>query len=131
MLAVVAINTAIIPYAQGVGLHLQTRQSCTDDTYRGAKKPWLNRWVKHNSANRTLLTCLLTWALVLKADGSPSEKAGMADGDIILQIDNVELRRIEDLVAHVRKRKVGEPAKILALRDGREYFFEVKLRETP
>jgi S1-C subfamily serine protease len=41
----------------------------------------------------------------------------MVDGDIILKIDNVELRRIEDLVAQVRKRKVGEKVKIFALHD--------------
>ena len=55
----------------------------------------------------------------------------MADGDIILQIDTVELRRIEDLVAEIKKRKVGESVRIFALRNGRKRFFELKLSEAP
>jgi S1-C subfamily serine protease len=51
----------------------------------------------------------------------------MADGDIILQIGRVELRRIEDLVAEVQKRKVGKSVRIFALRNGRKCLFELKL----
>jgi S1-C subfamily serine protease len=55
----------------------------------------------------------------------------MTDGDIILQIDSVELRGIEDLIDQVRKRKVGEAVNIVALREGRQSLFQFKLRETP
>jgi serine protease Do len=65
------------------------------------------------------------------ATGSPAEEAEMADGDIILEIDNVEIRRIEDLVREIHKRKVGDVVRIFALRNGREHFFELKLSETP
>jgi S1-C subfamily serine protease len=65
------------------------------------------------------------------AEGSPADEAGMADGDIILEIDNVETRRIEDLVEEIRKHKVGDVVRILAIRDRREHFFETRLRETP
>jgi S1-C subfamily serine protease len=65
------------------------------------------------------------------AEGSPAEDAGMADEDIILEIDNVETRRIEDLVNEIHKRKVGDKVRIFALRNGREHFFELKLSETP
>ena len=135
---VVAINTAIIPYAQGIGFAIPTNsaKSCTDDilTVGATKKPWLGivglsitlqiaRYYNLPVDHGVLVTKV--------ADSSPAEKAGMADGDIILQIDNVELRRIEDLVAQVRKRKVGEKVKILALHDSKENFFEFKLKETP
>jgi S1-C subfamily serine protease len=63
------------------------------------------------------------------AEGSPAENAGMADGDIILELDNVETRRIEDLVKEIHKRKSGDKVKIFALRNGREHFFELKLSE--
>jgi S1-C subfamily serine protease len=64
------------------------------------------------------------------AEGSPAEDAGMADGDIILEIDNVETRRIEDLVKEIHKRKVGDKVRVFALRNDREHFFELKLSET-
>jgi S1-C subfamily serine protease len=64
-------------------------------------------------------------------DSSPAKDADLIEGDIILKIDNVELHRIEDLVAEIHKRKVGESVRIFALRNGRERFFILKLREAP
>ncbi|MCJ7793712.1 PDZ domain-containing protein [Candidatus Bathyarchaeota archaeon] len=63
------------------------------------------------------------------AEGSPAEAAGMADGDIILEIGDVKTRRIEDLVREIHKRKVGEIVRVFALRNGREHFFELNLSE--
>ena len=135
---VVAINTAIIPYAQGIGfaIPINSAKSCTDDilTEGASKKPWLG--IVGLSITREIARYYRLpvdhGVLVTKvADGSPAEAAGMGDGDIILQIGDVELRRIEDLVAQVHKRKVGESVRILALRDGRESYFDLKLSEAP
>ncbi len=135
---VVAINTAIIPYAQGIGFAIPTNsaKSCTEDilTEGATKKPWLGimglsitlqiaRYYNLPVDHGILVTKV--------ADGSPAEEAGMTDGDIILQIENFELRGIEDLVAQVRKRKVGEQVKIFVLREDRQYLFQLKLKETP
>ena len=42
---VIAINTAIIPFAQGIGfaIPINSAKSCTDEiiTEEGAKRPWL------------------------------------------------------------------------------------------
>jgi serine protease Do len=65
------------------------------------------------------------------AEGSPAKYAGMSEGDIILQIGNFELQRIEDLVLQVHKRKVGESVQIFALRNSREHSFDLKLSEAP
>jgi S1-C subfamily serine protease len=135
---VVAINTAIIPYAQGIGfaIPINSAKSCTDNilTQGTSKKPWLGivglsltpeiaRYYGLPAEHGILVTRV--------ADGSPAEIADMADGDIILQIGTVELGRIEDLVAEVQKRKVGESVRIFALRNGRKRFFELKLSEAP
>ncbi len=135
---VVAINTAIIPYAQGIGfaIPINSAKSCTEDilTEGATQKPWLGivglsitqeiaRYYGLPSDHGVLVTKV--------ADGSPAEDSGMVDGDIILELDNVELRRIEDLVAQVHKRKVGETVRIFALHNGREYFFLLKLSRSP
>ncbi len=65
------------------------------------------------------------------AEGSPAESAGMAEGDIILEISDAETRRIEDLVDEIHGKKVGEVVRILAVRSGREHFFELTLSEAP
>jgi serine protease Do len=135
---VIAINTAIIPYAQGIGfaIPINSAKSCTDDilTEGATKKPWLGivglsmtqeiaRYYNMPVDHGVLVTKV--------ANGSPAEIAGMEDGDIILQIGNVELLRIEDLIAQIRKRKVGERVRVLAVRNGRRHFFELKLSEAP
>ena len=135
---VVAINTAIIPYAQGIGfaIPINSAKTCTNDilTQGTTKKPWLGivgLTITREIARYYNLPADYGVLVTRVADGSPAESAGMADGDLILQIGNVELRRIEDLVAQVQQRKVGESVRIIALRNGRERFFEVKLSESP
>ncbi len=133
---VVAINTAIIPYAQGIGfaIPINSARRCTNDimTEGATRRPWLGivglsitpeiaRYYNLPVNHGVLVTKV--------ADGSPAEAAGMGDGDIILQIDNGELRRIEDLVAEVHKRKVGDSVRIFAASGGREHIFMLKLRE--
>jgi len=135
---VIAISTAIIPYAQGIGfaIPINSAKTCTNDmvTEGIARRPWLGviglsitgevaRYYELPVDRGVLVTKV--------AEGSPAEDAGMADGDIILELDNAETRRIEDLVKEIHKRKVGDKVRIFALRNGREHFFELKLSETP
>ncbi len=135
---VIAINTAIIPYAQGIGfaIPINSAKSCTEEivTEGGVKKPWLGivgltltREISRYyglPVNRGVLVTRI-------AEGSPAEAAEMAEGDIILEISNVETNKIEDLVSEIQRRKAGEVIKILALRNGKEHFFELKLSEAP
>jgi S1-C subfamily serine protease len=135
---VIAINTAIIPFAQGIGfaIPINSAKSCTDDIVsEGAvKRPWLGivgltltREIARYynlPVNRGVLVTRI-------ADSSPAEAAGMAEGDIILEISNVETNGIEDLVNEIQKRKISEVVRILALRNGMEHFFELKLSEAP
>jgi len=94
---VVAINTAIIPYAQGIGfaIPINSAKSCTNDilTKGATKRPWLGilglsitqelaRYYNLPADHGVLVTKV--------AEGSPAENANMTDGDIILQIDDVD-----------------------------------------
>ncbi len=135
---VIAINTAIIPFAQGIGfaVPINSAKSCTDEivTEGGVKRPWLGivgltltREISRYyglPVNRGVLVTRI-------ADGSPAEAAGMAEGDIILEIGKTETNKIEDLVNEIQRRKVGDVERILALRNGGEHFFELKLSEAP
>ena len=135
---VIAINTAIIPYAQGIGfaIPINSAKTCTNEivTEGVAKRAWLG--IVGLSLSREIARYyglpVDRGVLVTKiAEGSPAEAAGMAEGDIILEISNVETRRIEDLVDEIHKRRIGEVVRILALRNGREHFFELKLSKAP
>ena len=135
---VIAISTAIIPFAQGIGfaIPINSAKTCTNGivTEGIAKRPWLGIIGLSITAEIARYYGLPVDRGVLVtrvAEGSPAEDAEMADEDIILEIDNVETRRIEDLVKEIHKRKVGDNVRIFALRNGREHFFELKLSETP
>jgi len=135
---VVAISTAIIPFAQGIGfaIPINSAKTCTTGivTEGIAKRPWLG--IVGLSITRDIARYyglpVVHGVLVTKvAEGSPAEDAGIAGEDIILEIDTVKTRRIEDLVNEIHKRKIGETVRIFALRNGREHFYELKLSETP
>jgi serine protease Do len=134
---VVAISTAIIPFAQGIGfaIPINSAKTCTNELTEGiAKRPWLGiigLSITEEIARYYDLPVNRGVLVTKVAEGSPAGDAEMADGDIILEIDDLETRRIEDLVKEIHERKVGDRVKIFALRNGREHFFELKLSETP
>jgi serine protease Do len=135
---VIAINTAIIPFAQGIGFAtpINSAKTCTNGIVNKGTvhKPWLGIVGLSLTADisRYYGFPVNQGVLVTKvAEGSPAESAGMLAGDIILEIQNVETKRVEDLVGEMHKRKVGEVIRIFALRDSREHFFEVNLSEAP
>lgn len=135
---IVAINTAIIPYAQGIGfaIPINAAKTCTNGivTEGIARRPWLGiiGLTLTGDVARYYGLPVDHGVLVTKiSKGSPAEAAGMAQGDIILQIDNRDIYRIEDLVREIHKRKVGGNIRIFALRDSREHFFELNLSEAP
>ena len=135
---VIALNTAIIPYAQGIGFAIPVNAAitCADEIVAGgaAIRPWLGivglsltgeiaRYYSLPVDHGVLVTKVVK--------GSPAEGAGLAEGDIILEISKVPTRRIEDLVDEIHEKKVGEIVGILAVRNGRERFFKLTLSEAP
>ena len=135
---VVAMSTAIIPFAQGIGfaIPINSAKTCTNDmmTEGMARRPWLGvigLSITSEIARYYGLPVNRGVLVTKVAEGSPAGEAGMADGDIILEIDGVETSSIEDLVKEIRKKKTGEQVRIFAIRDRREHIFETKLSETP
>ena len=64
-------------------------------------------------------------------DGSPAQLAGMMMGDIIMKMDKITVDTVEDLLAEIHKRKVGENVRITVFRRGFEQFFDVTLSKMP
>ncbi len=62
--------------------------------------------------------------------GSPAEKAGLKEGDIITKIDNLVVTDSETVVGAVRGYKPGDKATIAYVRDGRASTVTVTLQES-
>lgn len=135
---VIAINTAIIPYAQGIGfaIPINSAKVCTNEIVSEgvAKRPWLGivglslteeiaRYYDLPVDHGVLVTKI--------APGSPAQAAGMMEGDIILEVSKEETRGVEDLVKTIQKRRIGEIIRITATRNGKEHFFESRLSAAP
>jgi serine protease Do len=65
------------------------------------------------------------------AKGSPAEKSGLKEKDIITKIDDQVLNDKNDLIAVLGTHKVGEVVKLTLLRDGKEQTIDVKLEAAP
>jgi serine protease Do len=135
---VVAINTAIIPFAQGIGfaIPINSAKTCTNGIVTDgiAKRPWLGiigLTITEEIARYYSLPVEHGVLVTKVVDGSPAFEAGMAEGDLILEIGNAATNRIEDLVREIHKRKIGDVVRIFGLRDSRERLFELNLSEAP
>jgi S1-C subfamily serine protease len=135
---VIAINTAIIPYAQGIGfaIPINSAKNCTGEMIKNgiSVRPWLGivglgvtedivRYYDLPIAHGVLITKV--------SNGSPAQRAGIIMGDIILRIGNLQVENIEDLLGETHKRKVGERVRIIIYRRGFEEHFDVTLSRMP
>lgn len=62
---------------------------------------------------------------------SPAAKAGLQQGDLIAQIDHVNIKKPEDVRDQVLRHKVGDTLQILVYRGQTPHVFKVKTAEMP
>jgi len=135
---VVAINTAIIPFAQGIGfaIPINSAKECANEIIRDrvSARPWLGiigLSITEEIASYYNLPVDRGVLVTKVMDGSPANSAGIVAGDIILRMDGASIHSIEDLVKSLHKSKVGETIEIVAVSDGEEQLFEVTLSKMP
>ncbi|MGB9763501.1 MAG: S1C family serine protease [Minisyncoccia bacterium] len=63
--------------------------------------------------------------------GSPADKAGIQENDIILEIDGKKLTPDQSLAQIISQKKVGDIVKLKILHKGQEKTIEVKLEKAP
>ena len=135
---VVGINTAIIPQAQGLGfaIPVNVAKSVMDDLISGKKitYPWIGVQLQDVTPElaeyfgvREKYGAVVAYVY----PGSPAEKAGLQEGDIILRIGNVEVTNITKLQEEVRNRKAGDKAVIQVWRNKSYMLVTVTLGEMP
>jgi serine protease Do len=135
---VVAINTAIIPYAQGIGfaIPINSARKCTNEIidHGSMIRPWLgvSGLTVTREASAYYGLPIDRGVLVTRViPGSPADNAGIVPGDMVLEFAGKTTNNIEELVREVQKRKAGEKVGILIIRDSKRWIVEVVLEKTP
>ena len=154
---VVGINTAIQSGTgefTGVGFAIPSQTIAkivpsliTNGEY---KHPWLGisgRDIDPDLAKILNLKDAKGFLIVTVVEDSPADKAGLhgstqtkevdgvnypIDGDIIIAVDGIEVRKIDDILIHLQRQKaVGDEIVLDVLRDGRTSSFVLILEERP
>jgi len=135
---VVAINTAIIPFAQGIGfaIPINSVRRCSDEIIVHGRviRPWLGvsgLSITPEIASYYGLPVERGVLITEVMPDSPAERAEMQKGDIILGFGERAISSVEELVKEIQKRKIGEKARVLLLRDGEKWIADVRLEQTP
>ena len=64
-------------------------------------------------------------------DGSPAEKAGLKQGDVVISLMGRPIEGASQLRNQVARIPVGEKARIVVIRNNKEKTFDVKIEEQP
>lgn len=135
---VIAINTAIIPFAQGIGFAVPIKIAirCSGDIvkYGRALIPWLGiNGISINEAvaQRYGLPSATGVLVVGVVEESPAHRAGILAGDVIFKLNDKAMKTIEELRKNIMSGEVGDSVQITILRDDERRDVRVKLGVTP
>lgn len=135
---VIGINTAIVPYAQGIGfaIPINLAKQVMDDLvkYGRVKRAWLGVYMQPITPDMAEAFGLKSAEGALVSDvvpDSPAEKAGIQRGDVVKSVGGTAVKTPDDLSKAVRSRVAGDVVKIEGFREGKTVNFSVKLEELP
>ena len=138
---VVGVNTAVASEAQGIGFAIPISSvkgilksiaegKTPNRAYLGANyisiNPQVQKAYNLNVSKGALIKNRNGKAII---SGSPAQKAGLKDGDIITKIDDIEISKNISLGSLIGEKSAGDKVKITYLRDGKESTSVATLEE--
>jgi S1-C subfamily serine protease len=136
---VIAINTANMPYAQGIGfaVPINTAKAILKELVEKGKvsRPWIgvaSVKVTPQLARHFGLPPSSAGALVAGVEPySPADDAGLRRGDIIEEIDGSAVDDPSQVASHVKGKKPGNNIAVTVNRYGRQFHVGVEVDERP
>ncbi len=135
---VIGINTAMIPFAQGVGFAIPTHtvNRVVEQILRHGRvvRPFLGiSGADMNPAMARRFNLPVESGVLLAEVGrdTPAYEGGLRSGDIIVRVRDQEIKQMRDLLLSISAVSVGNVLLIRFVRGGREYETSVRLVESP
>jgi serine protease Do len=135
---VIGINTAMIPFAQGVGFAIpsDTIKRIIDQISKNGRvvRPWLGISgldVNPSIARRYGLSVESGVLLAEVMRDSPAHAAGLREGDIVVGIGETKVEQMKGLVTALSKSAIGDRVTMSFVRTGTTYEADIRLAETP
>jgi serine protease Do len=135
---VIGINTAIVPYAQGLGFAIpvdMAKQIMNDlVTYGKVKRGWLGISVQNLTKEFADAYDIEEENGVIVGDvfsGSAAERAGLQRGDVIVSVNNEAIKDVQWFVNKVRSQSPGATLRLKVIRSGKSTTVTAKLDEIP
>ena len=136
---VIAINTAKMPYAHGIGfaVPINIAKSVITDLIQNGRvinRPWIG--ISYIKITRQLAQYyrLPTTEGVLIADVepySPADDAGLRKGDIIEEVDGNRIDNTVEISLKIRKKNINDKLTIAINRYGRRFEVPIQLQARP
>jgi serine protease Do len=143
---VVGVNVAVAQGSQSIGfaLPVNTIRSVVESVKSTGKivRPFVGvRYVAINAEIKEKNNLTVDYGILVqrgetKSDlavipGSPADKAGIVENDIILEIDGVKIDQDQDFASIIRNKKVGDTIVLKMLHKGVEKTVNVTLESAP
>ncbi|MBQ7217830.1 MAG: Do family serine endopeptidase [Synergistaceae bacterium] len=133
---VVGINTAIVPYAQGLGFAIPVNKAkeIMGDlvSYGRVKRGWLGVSVRDITPEMAKAYGVEGTEGAMINDvfkGDPADKAGIKRGDVVIALNGEKIKNANAFVQKVRVLAPKSIARIQVVRKGRKMNFSVRLAE--
>lgn len=141
---VVGVNVAMADGAENIGFALSSNsvKSIVESVQKTGKivRPYLGvRYVAINEEIKEKNNLSIDYGVLVQRGagagdlavipGSPADKAGIMENDIILEIDGIKLTDEQSLASVIRTKKVGDTVRLKVLSKGKEKVVPVTLEE--
>lgn len=131
---VIAVNTAIIPYAQGIGfaVPINAVRECVEQIKSNRKfmTPWIGVYgISLTPQISTYYGLSSEWGFLVTnvVTGSPAYKSELAAGDIITRVNDSLITSAEDLKKKISLSKIGETVKIHIIRGNQRRILDLTI----
>ncbi len=135
---VIGVNVAVAAGAQGIGfaIPINDAKSIMSDLINKGKvmRPWLGIYMKDVDPSIAAYLNLPIPEGIVVVDvvkGSPAEKSGMLQYDVVRELDGSPVKTSKELYEGIKAKKIGDIVTLYVYRNGKLWTIKSKLAQAP